>query len=187
MKKVFKLSLLLTMPFLLSSCALLKEVLQKVSEAVESASGAMEEATLKEVSFDVFKEAARQAYEDGHPFTSAVVDGHMTMVSGENSQSVTVDKESYNYDGETWSYEGEVTASKEVGKSLVSMHVYNTFPEDDGETKYYVGNGFRVTIDDENQNGDVHFNKYGLITSYQYTQNGDDSSQDISFKIVYSK
>ena len=130
------------------------------------------------VSYDKFHEKAVAAHDKGHSYTKAVVSGDM---SG-SGLSIKMDKIEFVLASGVWQPKGDSSGFDVMAASAYVGMEARSVPEDD-ESTYYVGNGFKVTMKDDDGKGTAQFNAAGLLTSYK--AESDSSKANITIK--YSK
>ncbi len=130
----------------------------------------------QKVSYDKFHEKAVAAHDKGHSYTKAKISG-----SSESSGSTTkYDKVEFVLASGVWQPK-EVSLTNIVLSAFVGMEAQSV-PEDEDST-YYAGNGFKVTMKNDDGKGSASFNAAGLLTSYKV----ESEDSKYNFTVSYSK
>ena len=130
----------------------------------------------QKVSYEKFHEKAVAAHDKGHSYVKAVLNGTMEA----SGMSIKFEKLEYTYASGVWQAKDSSVAAY-AGAMIVGTEAISVTDEE-GQT-YYVGNGFKVTMKDDDGTGTAVFNAAGLMTSMKTT--ADNGKMNVTVK--YSK
>lgn len=137
---------------------------------------------LRRVDYSIFHDSAVTAHEKGHSYTKAVVNG----TSESRGTTTKYSKVEFVLTSGVWQLK-EISFTNLILSVYVGREACSVTEEDD--ISYYSGNGFKISVKNDTNNGYALFNKKGLLIEYKVNtydeSSGDSSRMDIS--ITYSR